>query len=84
MVRGGVTGKGKLGDILRTHLIEPALLRADDFEGLFAYRIKTLSDLVAEATGKPVIAAYAPDETERDLDIFDGEGKERDSMVWIP
>lgn len=56
-----------MDDILRTHLIDPALLRADDFEGLFAYRMKALSDLVADAMGKPVVEDHGSDEAEVDV-----------------
>lgn len=44
-----------LDDILRSHLIEPALLRADDFEGFWAARKAALAQLAAEAQGKPVV-----------------------------
>jgi len=57
----------RMDDILRTHLIDPALLRADDFEGLFAYRMKALSDLVADAMGKPVVEDHGSDEAEVDV-----------------
>jgi hypothetical protein len=58
----------KLNDILRTHLINPELLRADDFKGLFADRMKALADLVANAMGKPVVEEHGSDEEERDID----------------
>ena len=35
-----------LDDILRSHLIDPELLRADDFEGFMATRLRALSGLV--------------------------------------
>ncbi len=44
-----------LDDILRTHLIDPALLRADDFDGFIADRKVRLSSLAATAMGKPVV-----------------------------
>lgn len=43
-----------LDDILRSHLIDPALLRADDFEGFWKARKAALAALAAEAQGKPV------------------------------
>lgn len=43
-----------LDDILRSHLIEPALLRADDFEGFWQARKLALAELAAAAQGKPV------------------------------
>ncbi|MBZ6382835.1 GmrSD restriction endonuclease domain-containing protein [Sphingomonas sanguinis] len=43
-----------LDQILRSHLIEPALLRADDFEGFWKARKLALAELAAGAQGKPV------------------------------
>ncbi len=43
-----------LDDILRSHLIDPAALRADDFEGFWKVRKAALAALAAEAQGKPV------------------------------
>ncbi len=48
-----------LDDILRQHLIDPALLRADDFEVFFADRKARLAALAAEAMGRPVIETTA-------------------------
>ena len=45
----------KLDAILRTHLIDPKLLRDDDFNGFFKARMKVLADIVGEAMGKPVV-----------------------------
>ena len=52
----------KLDAILRTHLIEPKFLRADDFDGFFNARMKVLADLVSGAMGKPVIEGEILDE----------------------
>lgn len=57
-----------LDDILRTHLIQPELLRADDFEGFFDARMKALSQLVSEAMGKPVFEGETSDEPETEVD----------------
>jgi len=54
----------QLDDVLRTHLIEPALLRADDFEGFFAARINALSALVGESMGKSVVQGLGQNEDE--------------------
>lgn len=56
-----------LDAILRTHLIEPAHLRNDDFDAFFAARTDALASLVSEAMGKPVVAASGQDEVEEDL-----------------
>jgi hypothetical protein len=60
-----------------THLIEPGLLRSDDFEAFFQRREKALLALVEQAMGKPaaVEAAFEPDEpfTYDELDLDDLE-----------
>lgn len=43
-----------LDDILRSHLIEPASLRTDDFDGFWKARKLALAELAAGAQGKPV------------------------------
>lgn len=43
-----------LDDILRSHLIEPATLRTDDFEGFWKTRKVALAELAAGAQGKSV------------------------------
>ena len=62
-----------LDDILRSHLIEPEHLRKDDFEAFFKARIQELSEIVAEAMDKPVVAEPGTDEEERDVEIGDDE-----------
>ncbi|MBB6121231.1 GmrSD restriction endonuclease domain-containing protein [Nocardiopsis algeriensis] len=42
---------------LERHLIDPAYLRADDFEAFYEARAALLLDLVSEAMGKPVTPA---------------------------
>jgi hypothetical protein len=54
----------RLDDILRTHLINPQHLRADDFEAFFAGRVTSLSGLVAEAMDKPVVTEHGVNEPE--------------------
>lgn len=55
-------GSADLDVILRTHLIDPALLRADDFEGFFTARKAALADLAAQAQGKAVVNDTLPPE----------------------
>jgi hypothetical protein len=58
-----------LDDILRSHLIDPAPLRADDFEGFWKARKKALAGLAADAQGKPVpVEEDAPPEGYADDD----------------
>jgi hypothetical protein len=57
-----------MDDILRTHLIEPALLRGDNFDAFYAARKAALLNVVAHAMGKPVaqVSEAVPDDEEED------------------
>ena len=44
----------RVDELLATHLIDPALLRADDFDGFIRARASCLLDAIEAATGKPV------------------------------
>lgn len=44
----------RMNEILQSHLIEPALLRQDDFEHFFEARRKELLRLIENAMGKPM------------------------------
>jgi hypothetical protein len=44
----------KMNALLRSHLIDSTLLRADDFAAFFAAREQTVLDLIAKVTGKVV------------------------------
>jgi hypothetical protein len=44
----------RIDSILGTHVIPPALMRADDFDGFLRTRASALLDLVEKATGKPI------------------------------
>jgi hypothetical protein len=57
-----------LDTILRTHLIEPAHLRADDFKAFYEARSKALAELVASAMQKPVVEDAGTNEVEQDDD----------------
>jgi len=48
-------GRDQLDALLRSHLIEPDLLRADDFDAFFNARLAALGGVVAEAMRKPVV-----------------------------
>jgi hypothetical protein len=52
----------RLDTILRSHLIDPGLLRADDFHAFIAQRAGALLDLIEGATGKS-ISGRAAEET---------------------
>src|SRR5205085_2609892 len=62
--------------ILETHLINPALLRRDDFEDFFADREGKLAALAASAMGKPVVGDMSAEEGvvgEEDLSVDEEE-----------
>ncbi|WP_225766814.1 DUF262 domain-containing protein [Inquilinus sp. Marseille-Q2685] len=59
--RSGISSDD-LDEILRSHLIDPAALRADDFEAFYKARKAALASLAAEAQGKPVMVDAAPPE----------------------
>jgi hypothetical protein len=69
---------GQLDEILRSHLIDPTYLRADDFDGFMKARIDVLADLVADAMGKPVMVT---DATEGDVAGADEEDDDVDDEV---
>src|SRR5580658_912263 len=58
--------RAKLDIYLSSHLINPALLRADSFEAFMADRQKRLLSLIEEATGK---SAYSGSDTEEGEDV---------------
>lgn len=57
----------QMDDILRSHLIEPAFMRADDFDGFLADRKRRLADLAARVMGAPLAPAAAPEEPEGEV-----------------
>lgn len=61
----------RLDEYLRSHLLDPALLRTDDFDAFLADRQKRLLDLIERATGK---SAYAGDTGEEGGDAEFDEG----------
>jgi hypothetical protein len=61
-----------LDDILRSHLIEPAYLRNDDFSAFMASRTSALSNLISSAMSKAVVQHQGTDEIEREVeDVVD-------------
>ncbi|WCS26729.1 DUF262 domain-containing protein [Methylobacterium sp. NMS14P] len=49
-----------LDTYLRSHAIDPARLRADDFHGFFAARLDGLLDLIDDATKRPALRDVPP------------------------
>lgn len=56
----------RLDTYLRSHLIDPDILRRDDFEAFMADRQKRLLGLIEQATGK---AVYTGEEQEEGVDV---------------
>lgn len=69
--RGGPSsppiGTGDIDGFLRTHLINPDLLRANDFSGFYRARQTALLELIEEATGQSVYGGEASNEPEVDV-----------------
>lgn len=63
----------ELDAILRTHLIEPAHLRADDFNAFYEARSKALAELVAGAMQKPVVEEAGTNEVEQEDDSMEAD-----------
>ena len=66
----------QLDAILRSHLIEPELLRADDFDGFYAARKIALAKLAETAQGKPV-----PLDMDLPEGVADDEGETLDEQL---
>ena len=58
--------RNRLDEYLRTHLIDPTILRSDDFETFMRDRQRQLLELIEKATGK---AAYTGDVSEDGVDV---------------
>ncbi len=60
-------------EILRTHLIEPAYLHQDDFDGFYQQRKQQLIVLIEQAMGKSVISAAGEAPADDDEEEQSGE-----------
>jgi hypothetical protein len=54
----------ELDTILKTHLIEPHLLRTDNFDAFFETRMAALSTMIEKAMGKSVVLDHGSNEPE--------------------
>jgi len=71
--------RDRLDCYLCSHLIDPALLRGDDFEAFMEERKKGLLTLIAQAMGKP---AYTGEAAEEGVDVgLDEEGVEAQMII---
>jgi hypothetical protein len=69
----GITAE-QLDAHLRTHLVDPALLRGDDFQGFFAARQTALLGRIEQVTGKriePGVPAE-PEAEPADYEVIEG------------
>jgi len=58
----GTTFQTRLDALLRSHLIDPLLLRSDKFDAFMQDRQRKLLMLIEQATGKGAYAGDIPDE----------------------
>lgn len=70
--------RDKLDEYLRTHLIEPAHLRADDFDGFFAARRAALLGVIQKEMGKQIASDTVEEGEEPRVDY---ELIQQDSMT---
>jgi len=70
--------RDRLNAYLRSHLIDPEILRSDNFEAFMADRQKRLLDLIEQATGK---AVYAGMEQEEGVEVGADEDTVEAEMV---
>lgn len=68
----------QLDGILASHCIDPATLRADDFEAFFDDRKRRLLDLIGLAMGKPAI--IDDDNIDQELTLYEGESDDLEDL----
>jgi hypothetical protein len=73
--QGGASGI-EIDEHLRSHLIEPARLRADDFDAFVAARREALLSLIERAMGKAVYRGETSDEPEGEIVMEEAEAFE--------
>jgi hypothetical protein len=67
-----------LDDILRSHLIDPAHLRTDDFDSFFEARMTKFAGVVTSAMEKPIILEHGTNEEERDVNVAENADMDED------
>ena len=75
----GITGT-RLDEILESHVIAPAFLRADDFLAFFKAREKALLDRVEAAMGKPIARELLQAPVE-EVDDYEDEQQSEEDLV---
>lgn len=61
----------RMDQILKSHMVDPELLRTDDFGAFFAARETILLDLIGKAMGKPISRVSAEEESDEDYQMED-------------
>lgn len=72
--------EAKMDELLRSHVIDPVALRADDFDAFFQARQKALLERIGKAMGKNIVPV--PDESveSTDRDEYDDLDNEEDLL----
>lgn len=76
MPKQGAASDAAIDTHLESHLIDPLLLRSDDFDGFVGRRQEALLGLIEEATGKAIYRGSATDEPVEDMIEEEAEGLE--------
>lgn len=74
------TSAGEMDSILRTHMINPEHLRADDFWTFYEARAAELASLVTEAMGKGVVREHGSNEEEVEVKPIDDNEEFREAV----
>ena len=72
--------QGEMDEVMRSHLIEPTLLRIDDFDAFYAARKLALAKLVESKTGRPVALSDDLLPSEDDVD----DNSEDETLASFP
>ncbi len=76
--RGVVSTEADMDDVLGTHVIDPALLRQDNFDAFYDTRREALLALIEQAMAKAAYRGTATDEPV--IDVIDDEELEAEEM----
>ncbi len=81
--RAGVDSE-TLDAVLTTHLLDPATLRAADFDAFFIQRRTALIALITNAMGKPVVSDGSDDSDAADVGDYEAEGDDITDDDLVP
>lgn len=74
----------ELDPVLATHFVDPAALRAADFESFFAQRRKALIAPISDAMGKPVVEDVFPSAEAGEAALYEPEEDEVSDEELVP